>query len=182
MELLNQFAQRLLELPNALIEGILAATDNEDEKAIIRAYATALNVQFNEISQLLIESGERAPLQSQAEVERFIRVSAALDLVEGAKAIAGNIASTAGRIGLFGIFQEIKKIIKFILELLNLPPWLNDLILLLDQIVKNMLGLGSRSMAETLSRMEQNFLAELSELATLKREESYLFDQTDEEN
>ena len=82
-----------------------------------------------------------------------------------------------------GIIKEIKKIIYFILQTFfpNLPKWVWELILLIDQIINDILGGGIIKIKNALSEAEINYLAELKGLVQLQIATRDLGDTQDDE-
>lgn len=65
---------------------------------------------------------------------------------------------------------------------IKIPKWLEVLFLLIDEIVKLFFSTGSPSLASILSRMEQDYLAELTQVSRLQRENDLRSELDNEEN
>lgn len=169
--LVQEFILLIEQLPNDIISTALKFSNDEDEKAIINAFATPFSEQFKEISVHLTEISSKSSKQQLAEAEKFMKLSAGNTLVKNLKIALPSIGSIIGKLGIDGIVKEIKKIITKLLEIfhINLPGWVNDIVNLIDEILKDILGLGSSKVRTALSIEEQNYLKELTELAKLKK-------------
>lgn len=178
-----QFAENLKEIPIDIIDGLLNVMEDEDGKLLIDAYSSVLKNQFSEISNLLIEKSEKMSSETSREAEELLKITSGVDLTTKVKPIAKNLGSSISKIGLAGIVQMIKKIIKWLIEFIfkKIPKWLNKLIDLIDEILNELFGIGSPKLANALSQKEQNYLSELTHLAILNREERYLFEDGDDD-
>jgi hypothetical protein len=182
--LLNEFLQHFTELPTAIIEGAIKASDNEDERAIIDAYAETLTNQFSELAAYITEKSEKLTEQQALDVEEVLKVTSGNTLVQAGKEYAMSIGSFIKKLGLSGLVKEIKKIILAILDALGiaLPKWIEALINLIDEIIDRILGGNSPKLASILSQMEQDYLAELTQLAKLTKARAALQDQEENNN
>lgn len=181
--LLEQFAENLVQIPGDIIDGTLRAMDDEDGKIIINAYSAVLKNQFQTLSSLILERGAKLSKEAAREAEELLNVTSGVELTNQVKALSLNVGSSIAKIGLAGIIQMIKKIIKWLIKFIfkKLPSWLNDLIDLIDEILNEIFGIGSPKLANALSQKEQNYLSELTKLAILNREEKYLFEDSDDD-
>lgn len=179
METLNLFADGLINIPKIIVDALKNATDDQDEIAVINAYTQALERQFTELSQLLKRKFEMATPQEQVEVEQFLKIAGAAELIQAVNPLSLNIGSVIGKIGIKKLIDELKKLVFFLIDLLNLPSWIEKLILLIDQILANILGAGSQTVANMLSQQEQNYLRELTRFAELQRQTNYRSDELD---
>lgn len=180
--LLSQFAENLAKIPDHIIEGALNAMEDEDGKLVIRAYSRAFKNQFESLSQIMLEQEKKLTKENFRKVEELISVTAGLDLLSEIGPLTKNLGTNTAKIGLVGIIQMIKKIVKWILAniIKNLPIWMNDLLDLIDEILNEFFGIASPKLADILSQKEQNYLSELTKLAILNREERYLFNNTED--
>jgi hypothetical protein len=181
--LILQFAENLKEIPNDLINGILASMEDEDGKKIVAAYSATLMNQFHAISKVIQEAEPGLSRETKRQTEELLKITSGVQLTNEVKNLCDRVNTPVMKIGLAGIIQMVKKIIKWVVEnILKTPPkWLNKLIDLIDEIINEVLGIGSPKLATVLSIKEQNYLSELTRLAILNREERYLFNETDEE-
>ncbi len=175
-----QFAENLRQIPEDILEGALNAMDDEDGKEIIKAYSEAFKNQFSTLSSIILEGAGRMSKEAAREAEELLRVTAGVELTTQVKALCSNVKSNVAKIGLSGLLQMIKKIIKWLFK--NPPVWLNKLLDLIDEILHEIFGIGSSKLANILSQKEQNYLSQLTHLAILDREERYLFDDSEDDN
>lgn len=183
-DLLSKFLGDLAQFPKIMVDGMLNQAENEDEKVVIQSLGGTLTSQFSELAGFIRERGGRLSVQQRQESEQVLRLSSAESLIASGSSLAINLAPQVAKIGLVGIVMEIKKIIKMLLEAfgIKIPKWLEVLLLLIDEIVKLLFSTGSPSLASTLSRMEQDYLAELTQLARLQRENELRAELDNEEN
>jgi hypothetical protein len=180
---LSAFLAEVEKLPQATVAGMLKQTDDADEKEVIRSLGATLENQLSQLSGYLRDQAGRLSLQQRQEIDLVLRLSAAGTVAGSALRLAGNLASPAVKLSLGGIFREIKKILIIILELIfggKIPAWIIWLLLLLDEIFDRLLSVGSSRIASALSRMEQEFLAEVV-LATRWARESQRTNSKDDE-
>lgn len=180
--LLNEFLQRFEKIPTQIVDSLLKVTEDEDEKNVINSFAPTFKNQFQELSRFVSEKTGVATRQGIAEAETFLRVSSGTALADNLGLALPSIGSIVGKLGIAGMVQEIKKIIKKLLELfgIRLPPWIDGIVNLIDEILNHLLGGESTKTRNALSQMEQNYLAELTQLAKLERASQFKF-QTEEE-
>jgi hypothetical protein len=183
-DLLAKFLSDLAQLPKPMLEGMLNQAENEDEKVVLRNLGETLTSQFSELAGFLREGSGRLSAQQRQESEQVLRLSSAGFMFLNINSMAGNLAPQVAKMGVVGIIGEIKKIIRMLLEAfgITLPKWLETLFLLIDQLVNLFFSTGSPALATTLSRMEQDYLAELTQLSRLQRENELRADLNNEEN
>ena len=181
--LINQFAQNLMTIPDDILTGALNAMEDEDGKLIIQAYSKAFKNQFQSLGRLLLDQEKKISKEILRGAEEMLSVTAGVELSNEIKPLTKNLSSNIAKIGLVGIIQMIKKIIKWLIKFIfkRLPAWINDLIDLIDEILNEFFGIGSPKLANVLSLKEQNYLSELTKLAILNREERYLFDSAEDD-
>ncbi len=181
--LLQEFLESIEQIPGDLVAAALKSSENEDEKAIINAFAPTLVNQFRELSTYITEISYSASKQTLVEVERLLKMTSGVSLVKSLKVALPSIGSIIGKLGIAGIIKEIKKIIYFILQTFfpNLPKWVWELILLIDQIINDILGGGIIKIKNALSEAEINYLAELKGLVQLQIATRDLGDTQDDE-
>lgn len=180
--LLQEFLQTIEQIPSDVVAELLKVTVDEDGKNIINAFAPTLINQFKEISLHLNEMSTKATKQNLTEVEQFLKISSGVSLAKNLKIALPSIGSIIGKLGIDGIIKEIKKIILKIFELLqiNLPLWVDSIINLIDEIIADLFGGDSIKLKTALSQAEQNYLAELTQLAKLEKVRSYSVKDEDE--
>jgi len=169
--LLSEFLQSIEKIPTQIIDALLRVTEDEDERNVINSFAPAFTNQFNELSLFASEKSRVATKQGLFQAEEFLKISSGNMLTENLKIALPSIGSIIGKMGIAGIIQEIKKILKKLLELfsIKLPPWLDALIVLIDEILNHLLGGESIKLRNTLHQMEVNFQTELTQLAKLEK-------------
>lgn len=183
IDLLSKFLGDLGQLPRIMTEGMLNQAENEDEKEVIRSLGGILEGQFSELAGFIRARSGRLSAQQRQDTEQVLRLSSAESVIASGSALAANLVSPVAKIGLAGIIRDIKKIIRMLLEAfgIRIPRWLEVLLLLIDEIVNLFFSTGSPALANTLSRMEQDHLAELTQLARLQRESEVRADLDNEE-
>jgi hypothetical protein len=162
---------------------MLKQTEDADEKEVIRSLGATLENQVSQMSGYLRELAGRLSLQQRQELDLALRLAAAGSVVSSALQLAGKLASPAVKLSLGGIFRENKKILIIILEVIfagRLPGWILWWFLLVDEHYDRLLSVGSSRLAAALSRMEQEFLAEVTQ-ATRWVRESQRFNSTEDE-
>lgn len=181
--LLNEFLQSIEKVPIQVVEALLQVTENEDEKNVINAFAPALTNQFRELSLAGFDRMGRVSPQKLNEAENFLKVSSGNLLTQNLKIALPSIGSFVGKLGIAGIIEEIKKIIKEIMRILGikLGEKILAIINLIDEIFKHMFGGESMKLRNALSQMEQNYLAELTQLAKLEKASQFQFQDDDED-
>lgn len=177
--LLTDFLQKFEQIPTDLLETLLKVTEDEDEKNVINSFAPAFKSQFRELSVVASGKAAIATRQGLSEVEQFLKVSSGTALASNMKLALPSIGSLVGKLGLAGIVQEIKKILKKVLEILHitLPEWVEAALLIIDEILNLLLGGGSVKTRTALSQLEQNYLAEKTHLAKLERASEFRYQQ-----
>lgn len=181
---LNVFLTNFLDLTKKTTEHALKFADDKDEQSVIKAFTPTLINEINELNNYIKEAFGKSSLQQKAEVEEVIKISSGITLSENAKSIFPSLGSIIGKLGLSRIVKEIKKIIRMILDALgiNLPPWLDAILNIIDEIFDAIFGAGSSKIATILSIQEQNYLAELTQLAKLQEANQFKYrDDYDEE-
>ncbi len=182
--LLAQFLTGIEALPIEVTDALLKYARDEDERNVINMYTPALKNQFKELSSYISQQSTKASGRAMENVEQFLRISSPNLLMSSVGIALPSIQSVVGKLGIAGLFQEIKKILKKVLELvgLRLPEWINPLLLLIDEIINIFLGGESAKMRNALSEMEQNYLAELTQLAKLEKATRELnYDESDDD-
>lgn len=180
---LEDFLSEFKDLATQITEQALKQADNEDEKAVIKAFSPTLINQVTELNNFILENANKSSRQQKAEVEQVLKVTSGVSLAQNAKGIFPSIGSVVGKLGLSRIIKEIKKIIRAILDALGikLPKWLDALLNIIDEIIDAIFGAGSAKLATTLSIQEQNYLAELTQLAKLQEANQFKY-QEDNDN
>jgi hypothetical protein len=180
---LESFLAAFSQLPQKVVDSMLAQSGDEDQKTVITAYGDVLIEQVAQLCNYVRAATPKLSAQGQVEVDTFLRLSAANTLLRSANSVASNLASPSSRIGISSIFHEIKKIVRKLLEIfgITLPKWLDGLLNLIDEILDWLVSVGILHLASTLSRSHQNYLAELALLSRLERESAWRYDQAGDE-
>ena len=112
-----------------------------------------------------------APKQKLFEAENLLKMTSGVSLAQNLKIALPSISSIIGKLGIKGIILEIKKLIKFLLGIfnINLPGWVDELLLIINQIIDHILGGSSIKTMTALSQKEQNYLTELTIFAKLQK-------------
>jgi len=180
---LESFLTNFGKFPQLIQEGMLRQSQDEDEKQLISGLGGVLQEQVSSLCEYTLKSSDFLSKQQTFEVQQVLRLTAADTLAGNAQKVAVNLSSTTAKVGAGGIFQELKKIIRMLLDAfgITLPKWLDALINLIDEILNKILSVGSLKLARSLSFMEQDYLGELSQLAKLEHERAYLYDSDDDD-
>lgn len=167
-----QFLTSLEAVPNQIIDGMNRQTSDEDHKVAIKAYGDAFRAQIQGLASYLRDDYSRLSPQSQGEVSRVVTMSGTSALISGLTTLSRNLSSPTAKLSIGGIIAEIKKIIKILVGLfhITLPPWFDGIEALINEILHDLLGIGSPALASALSRMHQDFMHEQILLARLNRE------------
>jgi hypothetical protein len=182
--ILEQFLTEFESLVTGISEEALKNATDEDEKAVIQSFTPSLNNQIFELNQYIRESSKKSSRQQKRNVDEVLKVSSGLSLAKNAKGIFPSIGSLVGKLGLDRIIKEIKKIIYAILDIIGikLPKWLDKIINLIDEIIAFILSGGSSKMMTTFSIQEQNYLAELAQLAKLEQAHQFKYQEDEDED
>ena len=169
-DLLAPFLAQVRELPGTMLKGSLPHAANDDERRLMDQLAGVFTAQINELTSYVEGLSRKAGSAQTADAQQFLRLAAAGPLASSGMSVAGDLASPVARIGLGGIIQEIKKILKVLVEIFNihLPSWFWSLVNLIDEILNKFLGIGSPSTSRILSEAEQGFLAEMAGVVRLE--------------
>lgn len=180
---LTQFFGEFRELVNLIPREIQTLQEDADEKAVVQAFAQTLYNQVDQLSDYVLGLVGRSSKQRQAEVQHVLLVTSGMTLVKEAKQMLPSIGSVAGKLGLSRVVKELKKIIRLILDAIGapLPRWMDGLLNLIDEILDAILSAGSAKMATTLSIQEQNYLAELTQLAKLQQANQFRSQNDDDD-
>ena len=181
---LDVFLSGFQDLTSQIVEQAFKQANDEDEKAVIKAFSPTLVNQVTELNNFILENASKSSRQQKSEVEQVLKVTSGISLVQNVKGIFPSIGSTLGKLGISRIIKEIKKIIRIILDALgiNLPTWLDGLLNIIDEIFDAIFGAGSSKLATTLSIQEQNYLAELTQLAKLQQANQFKYQDDNEED
>jgi hypothetical protein len=180
---LSQFLKSLKDFSVSVEKGMVAQSDDEDATNVITAYSDVFKTQITELCAYVQERASKASRQASSEVATIMKLTAGNLLVQRGLSVSQNLASQTAKISVSGIFELIKKILEAILEAfgISLPKWLKKLLELLDEILNFFLSTGQPRLASILSRQHQDYLAELTQLARLERENAWRYESHDEE-
>ena len=181
---LEVFLNGFQELIKAATERSLELATDEDEKNVIKPFSLTLVNQATELNNFIRASTKKISKQQSSEIDKLLSVTSGVSLVESAKGILPSLGSVVGKLGFSRIVEMIKKIIRAIFDLLpiKLPKWIDSLIDLIDEILNSILSVGSSKLATMLSVQEQNYLAELTELAKLQQANLFKYQDNDDDD
>jgi len=181
---LDEFSEAFEKFIIDLGEKALASASDQDEKAIIKAFHPSLVEQVKQLNSYTKSAYATASKNQKSEAEKVLKMSSAIPLAKSAQGLLGSIGSALGKLGISKILKELKKIKDMIFEALgiSLPPWLDTLLLLIDEIADSIFGAGSAKIAAALSVQEQNYLAELTQLSKLKHAKQYRYADFDDDD
>ncbi len=176
---LEQFLKGLSQLPAQMIEGIKKSTTDKDYQVVVTTFLNPLQEQFDGIASYLREKIINESENTKLEINELVVKSAGIPMVKSAQKISLNLKSIFSKFGLNRIIKEIKKLIFFILDLLNAPKWIRKILLIIDQILNDLLGWDlPETEKEVLSMYEQAFYKELAAqnvyLNTIQKDENDL--------
>lgn len=168
---LNDFLTEFQNFASQVTEAALHHAQDEDEKAVINAFAPAFLNQTKELSNYVLAQSSVVSRQQSADADQVLKVSSGATLAKGAKGLFPSIGSIIGKLGLDRILKELKKIIKAILKAfgIKLPKWLDAIINLIDEILAAILSGGSSKVSTILSEQEVLYLKEITELEKLEK-------------
>ena len=174
---LEQFLTQFTQLPKQMIEGIKKSTTDEDYRAVSTNFLIPLQEQFDGIASFLRENIENESENTKSEINQLVIKSAGISMTKSAQKISLNLKSIFSKLGLNRIIKEIKKLIFFILDLINAPKWIRKILLIIDQILNDLLGWDlPETEKEVLSMYEQAFYKELAAqniyLNTIQRDDN----------
>jgi hypothetical protein len=156
---------------------VAAAAGESEDRALLDTTAATLIQQFRALTGRTRSAYARLAAAGRGPVDEFLQLQQGTLLAVSAEKTA--LATLASAVGggffswMFGHLKEIKKIIRMILELIfkPLPAWVDQVILIIDQLAELLLslfggalGLNRSKIAGELSRDEQNFWDELAAL------------------
>jgi hypothetical protein len=182
--LIQKFLSGFEELTNVCGLSVQRTVSDADTRALAEHFTSVLNKQVAQLSAFVLQSYEQASPTKRSEVDQLVERYAAVELVSGTAAIADNTTSLRGFKGLSDIILLIKKIIRFILNLIfkgQIPGWINDLIDLIDEIIGTLLGLFNFRLQREINQTEIDFLKAMFHLKRLNAVEqsSTAFDEND---
>ncbi len=180
---LDEFLNEFQSLTANITKQALTYADDEDEKAVISAFSPTVINQVRELNGFIRENVGKASRQQLSEVDQALQVTAGASLTKNAKSIFPSLGSVVGKLGLSRIIKEIKKIIRIILDALGiqLPSWIDALLNIIDEIFDAIFSAGSSKLATTMSIQEQNYLAELTQLAKLQQANQFRYQDSDDD-
>lgn len=180
---LEQFLTDVEEFVTDFTAKAIDVADDEDEIAVMKSLAPTIQSQFRELNVYVREKANKATKQELKEIEDFLRLSAASDMLKNARGILPSIGSIAGKFGIVEIIRAVKKILERLF-----PKWFQNpkgffstLLLIIDELIDMFFSGGSLKVATALSTLEQNFLNELAALANLQNARA-AFDANEEDD
>jgi hypothetical protein len=183
-DLLRTFLQGFEEVTDAYGRSIQARVAEGPTRALAEHFTQVLATQANRLTAYVLQSYDDAGPAKRSEVDQLLTRQAAVELTRGVASIASAATSAPALKGIGDIIQLIKKIIKFILKLFgNVPPWLNDLLELIDEIVGSLGGLFGFRLQRDINQTEIDYLKSMYHLAKLNAIEQggSAFDENDDQ-
>jgi len=167
--LLQEFFNEFEDFVKSFVSAAVKTAEDEDERGLINTFGPTSISQIGELKSFVLQRAERASSAQRNEAEVALRMSSGIQLAKNAKGLLGNIRSFIGSLGIGKIFEELKKIVRLIIKAFGwtIPPWLDTLFVIIDEIVEAILGAKSQKLATALSRQAQNYLAEITHLERL---------------
>jgi len=193
--LLNSFETFLSEVS----QGIVGASPGDENRTLAETMAATLNDQLKKVHLFIRENHEKISPVQQEEMRKFLRTQDGHNMAQRGTETAKSIL-TRGNFGkkflqwLIRWFQEIKKVIKELLQILcdilgwSFPSWLDKLLQILDEVwnafvafLADVVGIDGRSFAREASDMEVDYLNELAAFERLRHaQRSRKADQDDQ--
>lgn len=168
----EQFAASLEPLARQIVEQLQVVADEKgeaEEAQIVRGFGplfTETVAQTADLLQRALASADESDLRAS---EEMLRAMGSETMVAQANEMSRNVTSFAGRFGLQNVFQLIKKLVKWLFDVLNIgKKWIVDLLELIDEILDALLGGGNPKAMRAFSQREQDYMAELTALANYK--------------
>jgi hypothetical protein len=153
------------------------AAGNHDDAVLMLSSFDAYEQQFTKLLAKVESSYQLANVSARGSVNELMDMQAVTVLMKNAETAAEKSIGSKIGAGFFKwigkIITEIKKLIFFILDHIfpNLPKWVRELILLIDQIINSILeilagilGFKRAAVADELSQGEVHFMNEMSAL------------------
>jgi len=168
--IIDDFFDEFEGFVKSFVQSAQKSAEDEDERALINTLGPTSVSQVGELKSFVLERAHRASSAQRKEAEVALKMSSGVQLAKNAKGLLGNIRSFIGSLGIGKIFEELKKIVRLIIEAFGwaIPAWLETLFVLIDEILEAILGAKSQKLANALSRQAQNYLGEITHLERLK--------------
>lgn len=182
-EVLTAFLANFEQITDAYGRSIQARVSDAGTKALAEHFTNVLNTQANRLSAFVMQTYDAASPTTRAEAEQLLVRQGAVELTRGVSELAAAATSAPALKGISDIIGIIKKIIKFIIKhfIKNPPPWLNDLIELIDEIVAALAGLFGFRLQRDINQTEVDYLRSMYHLARLNAVEQGAGAEEDEE-
>jgi hypothetical protein len=158
---------------------MLKAAGDHENSVLIDGTSKVIVAQFASITQEVRASYRTANLAAREETDHFLSIQQGTLLARTGEETATVALRTSARKGFFSWvsqhLEEIKKLIKFIVKLIfrRVPGWLEDLLLLIDELWNLIVSLLSEvfgiSMRETAADISARTVNTMNELAALER-------------
>jgi hypothetical protein len=173
LNLLNTFLDGVAKYIDEVTGSVKnSLAEDDDAHDIADTFSSTLREQIVQLNDFLRAEFNKQSPRGRQEVGRVLRMTASGNLVERAVPAARGVITQAKALGLSGIIKEIKKIIQMLLDIFFpnwKPKWLPLLFTLIDELFDLLLRLLFPKLADTLSRLEVNYLRELRATAQLAR-------------
>jgi hypothetical protein len=169
--LLDPFLGLLERFIATYTDGVRRALGEHEFGDIADTVSEALRHQVRELGAFMREGVPRMSGQSAREMNQVLRMQGGDIMLRGAIQAASGPLSSDKVMGLNEIFHEVKKIIRMLLAIIwkNRPPWVDEFILLLDQLFMLLASLLFPGLKAPLHKSEVQYLRELYELGRLEQ-------------
>ena len=169
---IDDFIGGLRDLPKAIVKGARRAAQqrgDDDAVKIVDVYGPVLIDSMARTADLLAEGKRRADKVMIEDAERMFSTMASDTLMRQAGEMAASQGSFPRALGMAQIVQLVKKLIDWLIQTFDFGfDWIKKLIDFIDEVLNAMLGGGNSRATHELSLREQDYLKELTALATLE--------------
>jgi hypothetical protein len=150
--------ERLIDIYGTTVKGVVPESDSV---AVIESLSVVAKTQVRNLAQFVSDTyGQSAPAL-RSEADAFFQRLGGEELMREGLAVAPKVASVQALIGISQIIELIKKIIWYILGVLfpkGIPPWIIELIEIIDEIVNAILGQRSQKAQHDANQNHIDFL------------------------
>lgn len=161
---LDNFLNEATKFVEGVLQDIVRAVGDHDDAPLIVSHGVALQAQFANVATHVRETVTAGSADARRQVDDLMRVQAVTLMAQTGRA-AFRTTAASGRFGdgifawIESHFEEIKKIIEMIAELLKVGDWFKGLLQVIDQILKLILGLLGRILGRSQARISEELSA-----------------------
>ncbi len=161
---------------------MLKAAGDHEYSVLIDGTSKVVVAQFASVCQEVRAAYRTANVAARQEADHFLSIQQGALMARTGEQTATTALETSTRKGFFAwvsqFLEEIKKLIKFIVGLIlgRVPKWLDDLLLLIDQLwnlivslLSDVFGINMREVADDISARLVNSMNEFAALARLEQ-------------